>query len=212
MEAVGYDMYLKLLSEAVSREEGRGARAPGGPGVPGGYAGAGPYPRRATSTACAQRLDVYRRIAEMPHPGGRHGRHWTSSSTGSASRPPAVKGLHGRGAAAEHRRPSGRHRGEASRGIPCCSTSEKLDMAGGGPSSSAALKGRVLLSAPAAGPTSASSWPGKEPTAGPLGDADAPCRQTPLPRPLSSISHFPRGHPREKWGIMFGVPCNKPLL
>ena len=36
MEAVGYEMYLKLLSEAVSEQRGEDTRSPSG-GVPGGY-------------------------------------------------------------------------------------------------------------------------------------------------------------------------------
>ena len=45
MEAVGYDMYLKLLTEAVAVKKGEEPTRPCDAGVPGGLAGAGPHPR-----------------------------------------------------------------------------------------------------------------------------------------------------------------------
>ena len=145
MEAVGYDMYVKLLNEAVSLMKGE-------------------EPARPVDQECLVDMQVQAHIPESyidssepapgrvpPHrrggdPGGRHGR------AGRAHRPVwgaagLGEGPAGRGPAAEHRRPCLGVAEVKQQGDSLLVYKEKFDVGGGGAPLIKALGGRVLLSA-----------------------------------------------------------------
>ena len=64
MEAVGYDMYLRLLGEAIAEQKGEAARAHQCR-VHGGSSTSAPTSPRAISRGSSQRIDMYKKIAAI---------------------------------------------------------------------------------------------------------------------------------------------------
>ena len=147
MEAVGYDMYVKLLNEAVTLMKGEEPVRPVDQEclvdlqvqahIPESYIG-----------SLSLRLDVYRRIAEVETQ--EDAMDVTDELIDRFGEPPAsVKGLVGRCPAAQHRLSPWHYRGEAAGGFPADLQAEVRRGRGGSPYQGPGGPGAALRREPA---------------------------------------------------------------